>query len=734
MVQNVKTELDGRTLTIETGKVANQANGAVLVTFGDTVLLATATMSKKPREAADFFPLTCDYEERKYAVGKIPGGFVKRGGRPSDKAVLTSRLIDRPIRPLFPDGLRHEVQVVTMPLSMEPANPSDALAILAASAALTVSDIPFQGPIGAVRVCRIEGEFVINPSLEQIGVSDFEMMLAATKDRVMTIEVEAKQVSEDVVAAAMDFAFPVIGEMVRIQEDLAEMVGTVKAVVPVHEVDEEVLSAVRAGAGTEIAQAIKQPDKIARHDAMAELEEQIVSRLAEQFPDREKELGEAIDKVLKEEVRKLVLNESVRTDGRKLDEIRPLSCDVAMLPRVHGSALFTRGRTQVLTALTLGSMDESQKIDNLEEDGEKRFMHFYNFPPYSVGETRPMRAPGRREVGHGALAEKALRAVIPSDVDFPYTMILTSEVLESSGSTSMASACACTLALMDAGVQITAPVAGISIGMMTAGDKYALLTDIADLEDFKGDMDFKVAGTREGVTAIQMDTKTNGLSMQIVRETLEAAKVARHKILDTMEQAIAQPRESLSQYAPRVFVVIIHPDKIGDIIGPGGKIIKKIEADTGAKLDIEQDGRVFITCVEAEGGERAKKMVEDLTREVSVGETYLGRVTRVERYGCFVEILPGREGLVHISELASRRVERVEDVVRLGDEVMVKILPFEDEGKIKLTIKGISEPSSGPPEDRQRYDRGGGPPRGDGPRDDRRPDSVSARFRPKQSR
>ena len=734
MIQKVETELAGRTLTIETGRVANQANGAVLITMGDTVVMATAVMGAKPRENVDFFPLTCDYEERKYAVGKIPGGFVKRGGRPSEKAVLTSRLIDRPIRPLFPDGMRNEVQVIAMPLSMEPGNPADVMAVLGASAALTISDIPFGGPIGAVRVCRVEGEFIANPSLEQMVESDLEVFLAGTADRLMTIEVEGKEVPEDDVVAAMEFGLPVMAEMVRLQNELAEKLGVKKTEVLLHKVDQEILGAVKSAHYDEIAASVKQRDKVARMSAIDVAKESVIAKMAEAYPERETDLAEAVDYVVKQEVRRLILEDDIRPDGRKMDELRELSCDVGLLPRVHGSGIFSRGRTQVLTTLTLGSMDESQKIDNLEEDGEKRFMHFYNFPPYSVGEARFLRGPGRREVGHGALAEKGLRAVIPSDVDFPYTMILTSEVLESAGSTSMAATCACTLALMDAGVCISSPVAGISIGLIAGENKYKLLTDIQDLEDFKGDMDFKVGGTRTGVTSVQMDTKIAGLTMEMVRGAFEQAKIARFTILDKMEQTIPQPRESLSEYAPRVFVVIIHPDKIGDIIGPGGKIIKKIEAETGAKLDIEQDGRVFITCVEAEGGERAKKYVEDLTREVSPGETYLGTVTRVERYGCFVEILPGREGLVHISELAPHRVEQVEDVVRLGDEVMVKVLPFEEAGKIKLTIKGINDPTpSGPSGRSGGSDRGGRPPRREGPRDDRRSDSVQARFRPKQS-
>jgi len=648
-------------------------------------------MGDQPKEEKDFFPLTCDYEERKYAVGKIPGGFVKRGGRPSEKAIVVSRLIDRPLRPLFPSGMRNDVQVIAMPLSYDPENPADVLAVVAASAALTVSDIPFGGPVGAVRMGRINGELIVNPSLDQQAESDLDLIVAGTKKAVTMIEAGANFVSEEVILDAIEKAHEVIKEQCRVQEELAEKAGTVKADVPLHKIDETILATIRSRFGDEIAQAIVQPDKAARETAIEDLKLDIVERLIDEFPEREVEVAEAAEKVVKEKVRSLILDEHRRPDGRKPDEIRPISCEVGLLPRVHGSGLFTRGQTQVLTTLTLGSLDDAQIVDTLEEDGEKRYMHFYNFPPYSVGEVRMLRAPGRREVGHGALAERALKPVIPAQEEFPYTLLLMSEVLESNGSSSMASVCGSTLALMDAGVKIAAPVAGIAMGLVTDAERYQILTDIQGMEDFSGDMDFKVAGSRDGITALQLDTKIEGVPMHVLREGLEQARKARLFILDKMLETIPEPRENLSPYAPRVFIVLIHPDKIGDVIGPGGKVIKKIEAETGASLDIEQDGHVYITSVDAEGGERAKKWVEDLTREVRVGETYVGKVTRVERYGAFVEILPGKDGLLHISEMADRRVERTEDVAPLGAEVVVKVIGIDEEGKIRLSMKGLAE-------------------------------------------
>lgn len=750
---SVEIELDGRRLVLETGRVAGQANGAVLARCGDTVVIATACMSAAPREGLSFFPLICDYEERKYAVGKIPGGFVKRGGRPSEKAVLTSRLIDRPIRPLFPEGMRNDVQIIAMPLSMEPEVPADMISITAASAALAISDIPWNGPIGAVRVCRVDGRLVVNPSLDEIRESDIELIVAGMNGRTMEIELEADEAVEDDLMAAMDVAHAAIDKQVEGIRRLMELAGKPKTQVPLFRPDPEFVDQVDARIQTKIEEAIRNPGtEGGKSSSVYLLKADLAASLVEEYPEHEAEIDEVLEKLFKRHVRRMILSEGARPDGRAQDEIRPITCEVGLLPRVHGSGLFMRGQTQVLTTLTLGSLDDAQIVDTLDEDGEKRFMHFYNFPPYSNGEVAPLRAAGRREVGHGALAEKALRPMIPEQEDFPYTLLLTSEVLESAGSTSMAATCGCTLALMDAGVKIKAPVAGISIGLVSDAEKKILLTDIADWEDFYGDMDFKVAGTQRGVTAIQVDTKIDGLDRDVVRGALLKAREARLRILDVMRQTIPEPRESLSPYAPRVFVVEIHPDKIGDVIGPGGKIIKKIEAETGARIDIEQDGHVYITSVDAAGGERAKKIVEDITREVRVGEVYTGRVTRVEPFGAFVEILPGRDGLVHISQLARERVNRTEDVCRVGEEILVRVIEIGDDGKIRLTRRGLIEGDEdyAPAGDAARRDsgdrgRGGstrpshGPDRGSRPREKdrgtRRFEDDSApkfKFRPKR--
>jgi len=749
-INKTEFELGGRTVVLEQGRVAGQANGAVLVTCGDTVVIGTACISAEPREGMSFFPLTCDYEERKYAVGKIPGGFVKRGGRPSEKAILTSRNIDRPIRPLFPDGMRNDIQVIAMPLSMQPEVPADMIATLAASAALAISDIPWGGPIGCVRICRVGGAFVVNPSLEQIAESEMELTVAGTMGKVLEIELEASEVGEDVLMDAVDLALAEIAKIIDAQLDLVGKIGKPKAEVPLVTPDPAFVEEIAAKLNDEIARAIREPDMSASEKAIFDRKDHWLRQLAEQYPERVAELDEILEKLLKKHVRKMILDGGARADGREIDQIRPLGCEVGLLPRVHGSGLFSRGQTQVLTTLTLGSLDDAQIVDNLEEDSEKRFMHFYNFPPYATGEVRPIRGAGRREVGHGALAEKALRRMIPPTEEFPYAMLLTSEVLESNGSTSMASTCGCTLALMDAGVKIKAPVAGISIGLISDENKKVLLTDIQYLEDAYGDMDFKVAGSRDGVTAIQVDTKLHGLDRDVVAAALEKARVARMAILDKFAETIAEPRESLSEYAPRVFVVMIDPEKIGDIIGPGGKIIKKIEAETGAKLDIEQDGHVYITSVDAAGGERAKQIVEDLTKEVKVGEIYTGKVTRVEAFGAFVEILPNKDGLVHISQLARERVNRTEDVCNIGDELTVKVLEISDDGKVRLTRRGLIDgdedyvaPPPGPRRDSGGRDRGGGgrPPRGGGgpPRGEgsfrSRNDSdegPGVRFRPKR--
>jgi polyribonucleotide nucleotidyltransferase len=688
MIEQVEMDLDGRPLRIETGRVAKQADGAVWVTMGDTVVMATACMSRKTREGIDFFPLVCDYEERKYAVGKIPGGFVKRGGRPSERAIIVSRLIDRPLRPLFPDGMRNEVQVIAIPLSVDLATPPDMIAMLAASAALSISCIPFHGPIGSVRVARVDGNLVINPSWEQIESSEMNIVIAGTSDAITTVEAEAKQVDESAIIAAIAHGHEYIKKLIDFQNELVRIVGQPKAEVVIAKIPDEILTAVREKAGEEIRTAMQEADKVDRDEAVRILKEEIVERMLPDFPEQEIELGEAVEKIVKETVRHRILDEGIRPDGRKPADIRPITCEVGFLPRVHGSGLFTRGQTQVLTTVVLGSLEDAQIVDTVEEDGHKRYMHFYNYPPFSNGETKPLRGPGRREVGHGALAERALVPVIPPQEEFPYTLLLTSEVLESSGSTSMASVCGSTLALMDAGVKIKAPIAGAAMGLMTDGKRTVVLSDIQAAEDFAGDMDFKVAGSAEGVTAIQMDCKIHGIPVAVLEEGLAQAKGARLHILGKMLETIAQPKSEMSPYAPRVLIIEIHPDKIGEVIGPGGKVIKKIEAETGANISIEQDGRVYITSVDKAGGEAAYKMVDDITRDIRIGETYVGRVVKTAAFGAFVEILPGREGLVHISQLAPRRVERVEDVVRVGDEIMVKVNEITPQGKIGLTRKG----------------------------------------------
>lgn len=736
MVEKVQIELSGRTLSIETGSLAKQADGAVVVTLGDTLVLVAATMSAEPREGIDFFPLTCDYEERKYAVGKIPGGFVKRGGRPSEKAIVTSRLIDRPLRPLFPDGMRNDVQVIAIPLSFDRDVPGDVLAIVGASTALSISRIPFNGPVGAVRIARLSGELVVNPSLDQVASSDLNLVVAGTRDAVTMVEADAAEVGEEDMLSAIGYAHEQIKRLVELQDDLVRKVGQPKAEIEFLTVAPELIQAVRDAAGDRIRSAIQEPDKAAREEGISLLKAEIVDRMAPDYPEREIELGEAVEKVVKEAVRSLILDGGIRPDGRRPDEIREISCDVGFLPRVHGSGLFTRGQTQIVTSVTLGALDNAQLVDTLEEDTHKRYMHFYNFLPFSVGETRPIRGPGRREVGHGSLAEKALQPMIPSQEEFPYAVLLTSEVLESNGSTSMASVCGSTLALMDAGVRIKAPVAGAAMGLMTDGGKYVVLSDIQGMEDFSGDMDFKVAGTADGINALQMDTKISGVPAEVLKDALAQAKSTRLHILNKMLETISQPREELSPYAPRVLIIEVHPDKIGDVIGPGGKVIKKIEAETGANIDIEQDGRIYITSVDKEGGERALKMVDDITRDLKIGETYLGRVIKITAFGAFVEILPGREGLVHISQLAPHRVERVEDVVRVGEEVLVKVTELTPEGKVRLTRKGVVQPGekTAPGPERAGDERRGKPPGRDGGHPTEREEAgiPRATFRPKR--
>lgn len=680
-------ELAGRQLKVELNRVAQQANGAALVHYGDTVVLATATASDAPREGIDFFPLTVDYEERLYSVGKIPGGFIKREGRPSEKAILSARLIDRPLRPLFPKGFRNDVHVVATILSVDQNNPPEIAALFGASCALSVSDIPFAGPVGAVIVGLVDGEYIINPTLEQAEKSLLHLVVAGTRDNVLMVEAGAKEVSEQQILEAIDFGHKKIIELVAFQEKIVAEVGKEKQEVPLYLPDPELEEAVRLYALDNLTAAIRTEEKLAREEKIAAVKQEVLEHFLEEYPEQEREIKDILDTIVRARVRQLILEEEIRPDGRGLRDIRPVSCEVGVLPRVHGSGLFTRGQTQVLTALTLGAVSDEQILDGLGNEESKRFMHHYNFPPYSVGEARPMRGPGRREIGHGALAERALEGVIPDETEFPYTIRLVSEVLESNGSSSMASVCGSILALMDGGVPIKAPVAGIAMGLVSEGDQYKILTDIQGMEDFLGDMDFKVAGTSSGITALQMDIKATSLTSQVLAEALEQAREARLFILGKMLATIRKPRPNLSPYAPRIIIIEIDPDKIRDVIGPGGKTVRKITEETGVKIDIEDDGKIFIASVDEEAGKKALKMVQDLTRDVEIGGIYTGRVTRLMNFGAFVEFLPGKEGLVHISQLSPNRVKRVEDVVRVGDEILVKVTEIDRQGRINLSRK-----------------------------------------------
>ncbi|NLC46464.1 MAG: polyribonucleotide nucleotidyltransferase [Firmicutes bacterium] len=688
----LEMELAGRTLSFEVGRVAKQANGAVWVRYGDTVVLVTATMSKEPREGIDFFPLLVDYEEKLYAAGKIPGGFIKREGKPSEAAILAARTIDRPLRPLFPEGFRNDVQIVATVLSSDQDNSPEIAAMIGASAALTISDIPFHGPIGGVRVGYVDGEFLINPTLEQQEASKLDLIVAGTRDAIMMVEAGASELSEQEMLDAIFYGHEAIKKIIAFQDELRLLAGKPKLEVEVFQLDEEIAAEVEAYATSPMLAAIRTEDKLARQDAIDQVSAETRAHFLELwgeelYAEREKHLELTLERLVKEEVRRLIAEEAVRPDGRALDEIRPVSCEVGVLPRTHGSGLFTRGQTQVLTVATLGAASDEQILDGLGEVESKRYMHHYNFPPYSVGEVRPMRGPGRREIGHGALAERALLPVLPCEDEFPYTIRLVSEVLESNGSSSQASVCGSSLALMDAGVPIKKPVAGIAMGLVKYGDKISILTDIQGMEDHLGDMDFKVAGTPDGITAMQMDIKVEGISREILEQALEQARRGRLFILDKMREAIEKPRPELSPYAPRIFTMQIDPDKIRDVIGPGGKQIKKIIDETGVKIDIEDDGRVFIAAVDQAAGEQAAKIIGDLVRDVVVGELYLGKVTRVMNFGAFVEILPGKEGLVHISQLAHERVGKVEDVVQVGDQMMVKVTEIDRQGRINLSRK-----------------------------------------------
>jgi polyribonucleotide nucleotidyltransferase len=684
-------EVAGRRLSIETGRVAEQANGAVILRQGDTVVLSTAVMSKEPREGIDFFPLTCDYEEKLYAAGKIPGAFMRREGRPSETAILASRLTDRPLRPLFPEGFRLDIQVVSTVLSVDQENDPTILSINGASTALVISDIPWAGPVGAVRMGFINGQLVVNPPMSGMADSDLDLVVAGTTDAILMVEAGAKGVTEQTVVDALAMAHEAIKQLCAAQNELQQQIGNPKRDYTPPSYPDQVVEVVNEYLALRLDKAAFGPDKATREAATDELRKKTIADLGSRFPEHVDILGKLFDKALKDRVRERIVEEGVRLDGRGLRDVREITVEVGVLPRTHGSGLFTRGQTQALTIATLGSMSDQQKLDGLSLDEFKRYMHHYNFPPFSVGEARPLRGPGRREIGHGALAERALLAVIPPVEEWPYTMRLVSEILSSNGSTSMASVCGSTLALMDAGVPIKSPVAGIAMGLVTREGKFAVLTDIQGVEDNLGDMDFKVAGTRDGITALQMDIKIKGLTHEILAQALEQAREARLFVLDKMLAVLPRPRSEMSTYAPRITTIMINPDKIRDIIGPGGKMIRKITEETGAQIDVEDDGRVFIAAVDQEGGKRAIDWIKGLTDEVEVGKIYKGKVVRIMPFGAFVEVLPNQDGLVHISKLTDHRVERVEEICNIGDEIVVKAVEIDSQGRLNLSRQAAIE-------------------------------------------
>jgi len=687
MEKKFQYNLAGRDLAVTVGKVALQAGGSCLVQYGDTVVLVTATQSKEPREGIDFFPLSVDYEEKLYSVGKIPGGFIKREGRPSEKAILTSRLIDRPIRPLFPEGFRNDVQVIATVLSVDQDNSPEIAAMIGSSIALSVSDIPFDGPTGAVIVGLIDGKFIINPNCEEREKSAIHLTVSGTKSAIMMVEAGANEVPEETMLEGILLAHEEIKKICSFVEEIARDCGKEKSKYEVFKPNDELKEKIIVYGTEKLIAAINTVEKQEREDNIAQVSNEILEKFLADYPETEKDIAEIIENIIRKEVRRLIIEEGIRPDNRKVDEIRPITCEVGLLPRTHGSGLFTRGQTQVLTITTLGAISDAQVIDGLGEEDSKRYMHHYNFPPYSVGETKPLRSPGRREIGHGALAERALEPVIPSEEDFPYTIRLVSEVLGSNGSSSQASVCGSTLSLLDAGVPIKSPVAGIAMGLIKEDDKVAILYDIQGMEDHLGDMDFKVAGTRDGVTAIQMDIKIDGIDGKILKDALEKARRGRLFILDKMAETISAPRHDLSKYAPKIYTMQVNPDKIRDIIGPGGKMINKIIDETGVKIDIDDEGKVFIAAVSSEGGEKAISMINDIVKEVEVGDIYLGKVTRITNFGAFVDVLNGKEGLVHISQLARERVNKVEDVLSVGDEVLVKVTEIDNQGRINLSRK-----------------------------------------------
>ena len=686
-----RTALGGKLLQVEIGKVAGMANGAATIRLGDTVVNVTATASAEPREDIDFFPLSCDYEERMYAAGKIPGGFIKREGRPSEKAILSSRLMDRPIRPLFPKGYYNDVVVVATVMCVDNDCPSDIAAMIGSSVALSISDIPWDGPTGSVRIGRVDGEFVVNPSLEQRAVSDMNLTVSGTMDAIMMVEAGANEVPEKDILDGIMFAHEEIKKLVTFINQITAEVGKEKKPMPEHNIPEDLEKAMREFETADMRAAIQIHDKTERQNAMDKLEADTKAKFIEEYPENGKDIDDVLYKIRKEQMRDLIIHEGVRPDGRKTTEIRPIWCETGFLPRTHGSGLFTRGQTQVLTVATLGAVGESQVLDGISEETEKRYIHHYNFPPYSVGEARTSRSPGRREIGHGALAERALLPVIPPVEEFPYAIRLVSEVLSSNGSTSQASVCGSTLSLMDAGVPIKAPVAGIAMGLIKEEDDIAILSDIQGMEDFLGDMDFKVAGTRKGVTAIQMDIKIHGLSREILERALKQAHEGREFILSKMLEEIPEPRTELSPYAPRIITMQIDVDKIRTVIGPGGKTINKIISETGVKIDIDDEGQIFIAAPDMESAKAAQEYIELLTAEVEVGKTYKGTVKRIMNFGAFIEVLPGKEGLLHISKMAKHRVEKVEDVMNIGDEVEVIVYEIDGQGRINLKRPGLDK-------------------------------------------
>ena len=727
--QTFECEVGGRNIIIETGKLATQANGAVTVTYGETVVLVTGCIADRPREGVDFLPLTIDYEERLYAAGKIPGGFIRREGRPSQEATLTSRLTDRPLRPLLPKQWRRDIQLIITVLSADQENNPDILALIGSSAVLMMSEVPFDGPVGAVHVGYLNEELVLNPTLLEMESSELDLVVTSTRDAIIMVEADSSEVSEEVMLRAVEFGHEANQAIIRIQEELQQACGKTKAETPaVIKASPEAITAVSPVLDSGLDQALYQPEKPQREQALSKLRAEIADRFGEQFPPDE--LNAAFEQGIRKTIRSNILDRERRPDGRGLNDVRPLHCETGLLPRTHGSALFSRGLTQVLTITTLGPVKKEQMLDGLGIEESKRFMHHYNFPPFSVGEVRRIGTPGRREIGHGALAERALLPILPRDEDFPYTIRLVSEVLSSNGSTSMASVCASSLSLMDAGIPVTRAVAGIAMGLITGEDsRYVVLTDLEGIEDAYGDMDFKVAGTTEGITALQMDTKLHGISLDIVKSTLHQARDARLLILDTMQQTISASRPEVSRYAPRMYKIQVNTDKIGAVIGPGGKTIRSITEETNTTIDIDNSGLIIIGATDEAAASRAIEIIEGLTKEVEIGTIYTGKVTRLLGFGAFVEILPGKEGMVHISELANYRVASIEDEVKVGDEITVKVIKNED-GKIGLSRRAVFEKAPQTTEGGQRPS----PPRNfpPGNRDNRppqRPNVTKDRWR-----